>query len=258
MRYHLENIDVGYPVYYYDVIDSTNTEAKRLAGKNLEKVLVLAETQMQGRGRRGRNWESPKGTSISMSLLLRPKISPDRASMLTLVMGLSVVEGLEQELGVQTQIKWPNDVVLNKKKLVGILTEMSLRGMEIDYIVIGIGINVNIVDFPEELVDKATSLQLECGYAVERERLITAALKAFDRNYQEFLKTQDLSNLKTRYEAVMANQNQPVRVLEPGNEYEGTAVGINTMGELLVEKENGSYEAVYAGEVSVRGLYSYV
>ena len=223
-----------------------------------DKLLVLAETQTNGRGRRGRTWESPSGTSVYMSLLFRPQISPDRASMLTLVMGLSVVEGIRQEFGVQTQIKWPNDVVLNKKKLVGILTELGMQGMQMDYIVIGVGINVNEVDFPEELVDKATSLRLECGYCVEREKLIGAVLEAFDRNYQEFLKTQDLTMLKERYEAVLVNQNQPVRVLQPGNEYEGIAVGINRMGELLVKKEDGTCENVYAGEVSVRGLYSYV
>lgn len=259
MEYKLEEIQTGKAVYYYDVIDSTNTEAKRLAAAGAcEGTLVLAEAQIAGRGRRGRSWESPKGTSIYMSLLLRPDISSDRASMITLVMGLSVVEGLEQAFGVKTQIKWPNDVVLNKKKLVGILTEMGLQGTKIDYIVIGIGINVNTVNFPEELVDKATSLRLELGYPVERELLIAAVMKAFEQNYQEFLKTQDLSGVKTRYEAVMANQNQPVRVLQPGCEYEGTAVGINTMGELLVEKMDGTCEAVYAGEVSVRGLYSYV
>ncbi len=258
MGYHLENIDADCPVYYYEVIDSTNTQAKRLALQGAECFLVLAETQTGGRGRRGRCWESPEGTSISMSLLLRPDILTDRASMLTLVMGLSVVEALQQELGVHTAIKWPNDVVLNKKKLVGILTEMGLKGMAIDYIVIGVGINVSVVDFPKELEDKATSLQLECGYTVEREQLITAVLRCFDKNYQEFLKTQDLTGLRTRYESVMANQNQMVKVLELGHEYEGKAIGINNRGELLVEREDGSVEAVYAGEVSVRGLYSYV
>ena len=280
MKYCLENIDANCPIYYYDVIDSTNTEAKRLAASGIfremekgaffgncqrenissgnDKILILAEEQMEGRGRRGRSWESPNGTSVSMSLLLRPEISPDRASMLTLVMGLSVVEGLWHAFSVQTQIKWPNDVIINKKKLVGILTEMGMQGMEIEYIVIGVGINVNVVDFPEELVDKATSLRLELGYPMEREKLITAILRAFDRNYQDFLKTQDLIVLQERYEAVMANLNQSVRVLQPGSEYEGTAVGINTMGELLVEKKDGTCEAVYAGEVSVRGLYSYV
>lgn len=261
MNYCLENIKVDCPVYYYDVTDSTNTEAKRLAAKGFlgnDKVLVLAETQTGGRGRRGRSWEAASGTSVCMSLLLRPEISPDRASMLTLVMGLSVVEGLLQEFGVQTQIKWPNDIILNKKKLVGILTEMGMKGMEIDYLVIGVGMNVNMVDFSEELVDKATSMRLELGYPVERERMITAVVKAFERNYQTFLETQDLSKLRECYEAVMVNQNQSVRVLQPGNAYEGTAVGINTMGELLVEKEDGTCEAVYAGEVSVRGLYSYV
>ena len=248
-----------YSLYHYDVIDSTNTEAKRLAAQGAcDRTLVVAEEQTAGRGRRGRSWESPKGTSIYMSLLLRPDILPERASMLTLVMGLSAVEGLERELGLKTQIKWPNDVVLNKKKLVGILTEMGMNGTQIDYIVIGIGINTDTMEFPVELADKATSLKLELGYSVERERLIQAVMHAFERNYHEFLKTQDMSGLRERYESVMANQNQWVRVLQPGNEYEGTAVGINKEGELLVEKKDGILEAVYAGEVSVRGLYSYV
>ena len=264
MSYCFENIEVDCPIYYYDVIDSTNTQARRLAMEGLlkndssDKILILAETQTNGRGRRGRSWESPSQTSVYMSLLLCPKISPDKASMLTLVMGLSVVEAIQQEFGVKTQIKWPNDVVLNKKKLVGILTEMGMEGIQMEYLVIGVGMNVNTVNFPDELVDKATSLRLECGYYIEREKLIGAVLKAFDRNYQEFLKTQDFTNLKERYEAMLVNQNQPVRVLQPGSEYEGIALGINRMGELLVKKEDGTCEAVYAGEVSVRGLYSYV
>lgn len=193
-----------------------------------------------------------------MSLLLRPEIRPDRASMLTLVMGLSVVQAIQQISGVEAGIKWPNDVVLNKKKLVGILTEMSARPEGIEYVVIGVGVNANTTDFPEQIVDKATSLKAELGKSIHRPTYIAAIIKTFEKNYQIFRQTQDLSGLMKDYEKVLLNQNQPVRVLEPGNEYEGIARGINNMGELLVEKENGRCEAVYAGEVSVRGLYSYV
>ena len=198
-----------------------------------------------------------------MSLLMRPKIQPQRASMLTLVMGLSVTQAiqklLDRENGDHTvQIKWPNDVVLNKKKLVGILTEMNAQIDYIEYLVIGVGINANIKEFPEELRDKATSLYEELGHPVNRAELIADILLEFEKNYEIFEKTQDLSGLLEAYQAVSANYQQPVRVLEPGNEYTGIVRGINTAGELLVEKEDHTIEKVYSGEVSVRGLYSYV
>ena len=128
----------------------------------------------------------------------------------------------------------------------------------IEYLVIGVGINANIKEFPEELRDKATSLYEELGHPVNRAELIADILLEFEKNYEIFEKTQDLSGLLEAYQAVSANYQQPVRVLEPGNEYTGIARGINTAGELLVEKEDHTIEKVYSGEVSVRGLYSYV
>lgn len=252
-------LPAGWTAYHYEVLDSTNEQAKRLAKEGAaDAVLLWTEVQTNGRGRRGRVWETSAGETICMSLLLRPEFSPQWASMLTLVMGLSVVQALEKEFGVKTQIKWPNDVVLNQKKVSGILTEMELCDNMIDYIVIGVGINTNQTEFAQELRDKATSLRLELGICVEQERLIGAVVESFWKNYQIFLETLDLRNLKDAYEAVMVNQNQPVRVLQPGNIYEGVAVGINAKGELLVERADGVCEKVYAGEVSVRGLYSYV
>lgn len=252
-------LPAGWTAYHYEVLDSTNEQAKRLAKEGAaDATLLWTDVQTNGKGRRGRVWETSAGEAVCMSLLLRPEFSPQWASMLTLVMGLSVVQALEKEFAVKTQIKWPNDVVLNQKKLSGILTEMELCENEIDYIVIGVGINTNQTGFAQELKDKATSLCLELGICVEQERLIGAVAECFWNNYQIFLETLDLRNIKDAYEAVMVNQNQPVRVLQPGNIYEGVAIGINAMGELLVEREDGVCEQVYAGEVSVRGLYSYV
>lgn len=249
----------GRKVYFYDEIDSTNTQAKRLAEDGAPSgILVVSDCQVKGKGRRGRTWESPKASAIYMTLMLRPRILPERASMLTLVMGLSVVQAIRSVLHIETSIKWPNDVVLNKKKLVGILTEMNAQMDYIEYLVIGIGINANMGHFPQELQDKATSLQIELGHPVNRAELVAATMKCFEENYEIFEKTQDLSGLIEAYHAVLANYNQPVRVLEPGNEYSGIARGINKKGELLVEREDGSVKTVYAGEVSVRGLYSYV
>ena len=250
---------VGQRVYFYEEIDSTNTQAKRLAEEDAPSgTLVVSDCQVKGKGRRGRVWTSPKGEAIYMTILLRPQIRPDRASMVTLVMGLSVVQAIRNVLGLETSIKWPNDVVLNRKKLVGILTEMSAQMDYIEYLVIGTGINANMTAFSEELKDKATSLRMEMGRPVNRAALIAESMKCFEKNYEIFEKTQDLSGLMEDYQAVLANLNQPVRVLEPGHEYSGIARGINEKGELLVEREDGTVTAVYSGEVSVRGLYSYV
>ena len=134
---------VGQTVYYSHEVDSTNTWAKRLAEEGAPNgTLTTAETQTAGKGRRGRVWKSPEGTSVSMSLLLYPDLEPAKAPMLTIVMGLAVVQGVQRALGVDTRIKWPNDAVLNGKKLCGILTEMSAQIDNINYVVIGTGINV--------------------------------------------------------------------------------------------------------------------
>ena len=259
IKSRMETQWVGQRVYFYEEIDSTNTQAKRLAEEDAPSgTLVVSDCQVKGKGRRGRVWTSPKGEAIYMTILLRPQIRPDRASMVTLVMGLSVVQAIRNVLGLETSIKWPNDVVLNRTKLVGILTEMSAQMDYIEYLVIGTGINANMTAFSEELKDKATSLRMEMGRPVNRAALIAESMKCFEKNYEIFEKTQDLSGLMEDYQAVLANLNQPVRVLEPGHEYSGIARGINEKGELLVEREDGTVTAVYSGEVSVRGLYSYV
>ena len=259
IKSRMETQWVGQRVYFYEEIDSTNTQAKRLAEEDAPSgTLVVSDCQVKGKGRRGRVWTSPKGEAIYMTILLRPQIRPDRASMVTLMMGLSVVQAIRNVLGLETSIKWPNDVVLNRKKLVGILTEMSAQMDYIEYLVIGTGINANMTAFSEELKDKATSLRMEMGRPVNRAALIAESMKCFEKNYEIFEKTQDLSGLMEDYQAVLANLNQPVRVLEPGHEYSGIARGINEKGELLVEREDGTVTAVYSGEVSVRGLYSYV
>ena len=247
----------GKTVHFARETDSTNLWIKRLAKEGaLEGTLALAEFQSAGRGRLGRSWEVPEGTSVMMSILLRPKFEPQYAPMLTLVMGMAVAKAVKT-LGFDVSIKWPNDVVVSHKKICGILTEMGVRDGKIDYAVIGVGINVNIKEFPEEMADKATSLYLESGKEFDRSQIPGLVMEAFEEYYEKFAATCDLSGLKEEYESILANYNQPVRVLakEP---YEGVARGITDGGELLVEKTDGTIVAVSAGEVSVRGLYSYV
>ena len=247
----------GKTVHFARETDSTNLWIKRLAKEGAsEGTLALAEFQSAGRGRLGRSWEVPEGTSVMMSILLRPKFEPQYAPMLTLVMGMAVAKAVKK-LGFDASIKWPNDVVVSHKKICGILTEMGVRDGKIDYAVIGVGINVNIREFPEEMADKATSLYLESGREFDRSQIPGLVMEAFEEYYEKFAATCDLSGLKEEYESILANYNQPVRVLakEP---YEGVARGITDGGELLVEKTDGTIVAVSAGEVSVRGLYSYV
>ena len=247
----------GKTVHFARETDSTNLWIKRLAKEGApEGTLALAEFQSAGRGRLGRSWEVPEGTSVMMSILLRPKFEPQYAPMLTLVMGMAVAKAVKK-LGFDVSIKWPNDVVVSHKKICGILTEMGVRDGKIDYAVIGVGINVNIKEFPEEMADKATSLYLESGREFDRNQIPGLVMEAFEEYYEKFAATCDLSGLKVEYESILANYNQPVRVLakEP---YEGVARGITDGGELLVEKNDGTIVAVSAGEVSVRGLYSYV
>ena len=247
----------GKTVHFARETDSTNLWIKRLAKEGAsEGTLALAEFQSAGRGRLGRSWEVPEGTSVMMSILLRPKFEPQYAPTLTLVMGMAVAKAVKS-LGFDVSIKWPNDVVVSHKKICGILTEMGVRDGKIDYAVIGVGINVNIKEFPEEMADKATSLYLESGKEFDRSQIPGLVMEAFEEYYEKFAATCDLSGLKEEYESILANYNQPVRVLakEP---YEGVARGITDGGELLVEKTDGTIATVSAGEVSVRGLYSYV
>ena len=247
----------GKTVHFARETDSTNLWIKRLAKEGApEGTLALAEFQSAGRGRLGRSWEVPEGTSVMMSILLRPKFEPQYAPTLTLVMGMAVAKAVKK-LGFDVSIKWPNDVVVSHKKICGILTEMGVRDGKIDYAVIGVGINVNIREFPDEMADKATSLYLESGRKFDRSQIPGLVMEAFEEYYEKFAATCDLSGLKEKYESILANYNQPVRVLakEP---YEGVARGITDGGELLVEKNDGTIVAVSAGEVSVRGLYSYV
>lgn len=246
-------------ICFRESVSSTNDWAKQMANAGApEGTLALAETQESGRGRRGRGWSSPPGENLYMSLILRPDICPEHASRLTLVMGLSVAQAAERILGLPARIKWPNDVVLNGKKICGILTEMSASMEGVHFVVIGTGINVNSREFPPEIADKATSLARETGELQEREAVMDAVLSCFAENYRIFLETEDLSGLAEEYNRVLANRDRQVKVLDQQHPFEGTARGINRDGELLVERQDGQVTAVFAGEVSVRGLYSYV
>ena len=250
---------VGCEILYFDSIDSTNTKAQELAEKGYPSgTLVVADKQIAGKGRRGRNWESPSGCGIFMTLMLKPDINPNNASMLTLVSALAVAKALADITGKDAKIKWPNDIVIDGRKVCGILTEMSAQFDYINNIVIGIGINVNNSSFPEEISATASSLRLlSGGKKYRRAEIIEKIMEYFEKYYSIFLETEDLSALVNEYDAMLVNMKRQVKVLDPKEPFEGTAMGITKTGELIVDTWE-SRKLVSSGEVSVRGINGYV
>ena len=250
---------VAKEVLYFDTIDSTNTKAQELAEKGYPSgTLVVADKQESGKGRRGRSWVSPSGTGIFMTLMIKPDINPNNASMLTLVAALAVVKAITSVTGEEALIKWPNDIVVNGKKVCGILTEMNAQFDYINHIVVGIGINVHNESFPEEISQMASSLMIEAGgKRFHRAQIIAETMSYFEQYYDTFLKTQDLSALVREYAELLVNRNKSVRVLDPKEPFDGKAMGITPKGELIVDTWE-SRKLVSSGEVSVRGIYGYV
>lgn len=253
----LETAWAGRTCLCFESLGSSNDYGKALAKEqSVHGTLIVADTQTAGKGRRGRVWQSPKGSSISMSLCLEPKLRTDCVSGLTLVTAVAVAEAVRSVTGCETKIKWPNDVVLNGKKICGILTEMIFK--ESGYaVIIGIGMNVNIDSFPEELKNTATSLKLETGKEISREALIAQVMNCFEPLFEQYEQTSDLTLLRAQYESMLANKGREVRVLDPKEPFTGVAKGITASGNLVVVCEDGKEREVSSGEVSVRGLYSY-
>lgn len=250
---------VAKEVLYFDTIDSTSIKAQELAEKGYPSgTLVVADKQESGKGRRGRSWVSPSGTGIFMTLMIKPDINPNNASMLTLVAALAVAKAITSVTGEEALIKWPNDIVINGKKVCGILTEMNAQFDYINHIVVGIGINVHNESFPEEISQMASSLMIEAGgKRFHRAQIIAETMSYFEQYYDTFLKTQDLSALVREYDELLVNRNKSVRVLDPKEPFDGKAMGITPKGELIVDTWE-SRKLVSSGEVSVRGIYGYV
>ena len=253
----------GKRVYYYESIDSTNRKAWELGeiGSAPHGSLVLADSQTAGIGRRGRQWDSPAGENLYFSLLMYPGIPTDRASMITLIMASAVAEAVEQTGACGEKrpgIKWPNDILLGERKVAGILTQMQAAAGQIRYVVVGVGINVSSREFPGELADKATSLENELNKPISRKILLATVVERFERYYEQFCAEGSLCGLRSAYERRLINVGRMVRVLDPAGEFTGTALGISDAGELLVRTEDGKVYQIYAGEVSVRGIYGYV
>jgi len=242
-------------------VDSTNTEVKRQAAAGApEGLVVLSNHQTAGRGRAGRSFHSPEDSGLYLSALLRPSLPPETVVNLTAWVAVAICDGIQAACGVRPQIKWTNDLILNGKKLCGILTELGLNQKTgaLDYLVVGVGINVNQTpdSFPEEIRSIATSLSAELGYAVDPDRLAVEVIRALDRMYTQFPASK--SAYLEQYRADCLTVGNPVRLVTPAASRNAFTTGIDENFRLLVDYPDGTTDVVSTGEVSVRGLYGYV
>ncbi|EOD01124.1 biotin--[acetyl-CoA-carboxylase] ligase [Caldisalinibacter kiritimatiensis] len=251
---------IGRDILYFNSIDSTNSKAKQLAsdGKG-EGTVIISEEQTKGRGRLGRNWVSPKGKGVWMSIIIRPDIQPIDASKITQVTAAAVSKSI-LELGIKNYIKWPNDIIINNKKVCGILTEMSGELNKINYIVIGIGINVNLDEneIPNDIKDIATSLKIESGKKVSRKQLVANIFNNFEELYEELLNKNEITHSIEICKENSAVLGKEIRVIFRNKEIRGKAVDLTDEGELLIENQEGKIQKIISGEVSIRGVNGYV
>ena len=245
-------------VLYLETVDSTNKYAKDIGNKgNFRQLLIIAERQTLGRGRLGRQWESEDHSGIWMSLLLKPDIQPTLASRLTLLAAVAVSAAIDDVTGLETKIKWPNDIIIENKKVCGILTEMSAELNHINYLVLGIGINVSQMDFPDEIADKATSLKRVTDTLYNRREIVVSFIKIFEDYYQKLILSNDFQSVVDYVIKKSATLNKEVDVITSGNSRRVFAKTIDESGNLIIVNENGEDEAIYFGEVSVRGINGY-
>ena len=257
----LAGCKVGSELVCLDVIDSTNTECKRRAMSGApDGLVVIADEQTGGRGRLGRSFQSPKGCGLYLSAMFRPQLPPETVTDFTAWVAVAVCDGIETVCGIRPRIKWTNDIVLNGKKLVGILTEMGLESEtnSLQYLVTGIGVNVNHKpeDFGEDIRDMATSLAQEIGHPVRRAELAAAIIKALDVMYAGF--PENKQEYLDKYRADCMTPGNQVQLITPVSRQEAYAVEIDDEFRLVVELPDGTRKALSAGEVSVRGMYGYV
>ncbi|MDW8801365.1 biotin--[acetyl-CoA-carboxylase] ligase [Clostridium sp. A1-XYC3] len=247
---------IGRNIMYFQTLGSTNNKAKELALSNAPHgTVIISEEQTEGRGRLGRNWSSPKFKGIWLSIILRPDTDPLNVPKVTQVGAAAVIKALN-ELDINAYVKWPNDIILNEKKVCGILTEMSGELNKVNYVVMGIGINVNTdsSDFPEELKNTATSISLETGKYIKRKELVSKLLNSFELLYDEFEKEE---TIKTSVSICKKNSillGKEIKIINRGKETYARAVDLSDEGELMVQYTDGIVEKIVSGEVSIRGL----
>lgn len=248
--------NLGKKVSYFPAVESTNQVARELAEKGAEEgTLVVAEAQTKGQGRLNRNWVSPSGKGIWTSLVLRPPSLPAEATYITLLAAIAVAKAIRQVAALPAGIKWPNDVLVNEKKVCGILAETEAELDQVHYVVLGIGINVNLdqEDFPPELMQTATSLKIEKGETVSRLQLLQALLKELEGLYLTFLfERGGVEEIRKQWKKLNVTLGREVKVSFLNQSYQGKAVDLDPEGALLVREPDGKLHRFHAGDVTLK------
>jgi BirA family biotin operon repressor/biotin-[acetyl-CoA-carboxylase] ligase len=242
-------------VHYFPEVGSTNHLAFQLAVHGArEGEIVVADAQTSGKGRLNRVWHSPRGSNLYVSAILRPRIEPATAPQITLMAGVAVAELLSRYCREGVSIKWPNDVLIGGKKACGILTEMKAAAGDVEFIVLGIGLNVNMdrEDFDNSLQDIATSLKIETGKAQDRLEVISGLFGFIEKWYRVFLRTgfAGLRDAWLRYADILG---KPIRVVNQDESQAGVVTGIDDDGAILMRHENGSIQRVISGDIHLLG-----
>ncbi|WP_078391138.1 biotin--[acetyl-CoA-carboxylase] ligase [Shouchella patagoniensis] len=244
---------LGKQIYYYETVSSTQPLAHEFAAKNEEEgIVVLANQQEGGRGRLGRQWQAKAGDSISMTLLLRPEIDIQKAPQLTLLAAVAVTRAIEKVSGLSCDIKWPNDILFNGKKLVGILTEMAADPDSLKYVIVGIGINCNqsAREFSNELEDVATSIRIETARPVSRAQLVAEVLNEFEWLYEQYIE-KGFTTIKPLWEAHAISIHTFLFARMPQKTVYGYAHGITDDGLLCLEDKNGKEHLIYSADIEL-------
>jgi BirA family biotin operon repressor/biotin-[acetyl-CoA-carboxylase] ligase len=258
---------IGRNIHCLAQVDSTNNYAKRLAQEGCEEgTVVIADCQTEGKGRMGRSWHSMGNKGIWMSMVLRPVVDPEEVQIITLAASIAVVSALNDVLDIKAGIKWPNDVILDGKKVCGILTEMSMEMERINFLISGIGLNFSQQesDFPEEIRDKATSLNLYLKEkrgldisGIKRSQLIKMILFKFEEVYDK-VNSECGDEVINEWKKYCITLGKEVCINYRTKQYTGIALDVDMKGRLLVRCNDGVTREVSSGEVSVRGLLGYI
>ena len=251
IRHGLEAARLGKIIHCFPELDSTNRFAfERAKAGGEEGEVVIAESQTRGKGRLGRSWFSPPGLNLYLSVILRPKLPPAQAPRLTLMAAVALAEAVQSFLGAPPAIKWPNDILVGGKKLAGILTESSSDSERLNFVVVGIGVNLNLPEsaLPGEIRATATSLLMLTNKAVDRAAFTRELIRSLDRCYGE-LEERGFPRIAGRWEAFFELRGRRVRVETGDRLLTGTARGIDADGALIVEQEDGALTRVIAGDV---------
>jgi BirA family biotin operon repressor/biotin-[acetyl-CoA-carboxylase] ligase len=246
---------IGREILFFPEVDSTNTKAREHSLKGAgEGVVILAESQSKGKGRLGRQWQSPPGVNLYASVILRPSISPAVAQQITLLAGVAGANALARATGLDARIKWPNDIFVHGKKVAGILSEMEAEGLQTRFIVLGVGVNVNWEkeDVPREIRENATSLRAEAGCEFSRAKVAAEIFEELEREYALFLEEGFSSRLREEWNQLSWVNQKWATITMMEKIFEGQVLGLDTDGALLLMDREGRIQRFIAGDVSLR------